>query len=147
LIRYAHTNLVAHDWRRLADFYIAVFDCREVPPPRKQAGLWLEEGTGVAGLSLEGMHLRLPGWGEDGPTLEIYSYRPLLDVEPAVTRRGFGHLAFQVVNVAQILEKAIACGGKSLGKVTQREIEGVGALTFVYLADPEGNVIEIQRWN
>ncbi|MFN8608330.1 MAG: VOC family protein [Vulcanimicrobiota bacterium] len=147
MIRYVHTNLVARDWRRLADFYIAVFDCREVPPQRRQQGAWLEAGSGVVGLSLEGMHLRLPGWGEQGPTLEIFSYRPLLESEPTVTRRGLGHLAFQVDDVAEMLKKALCHGGKALGEPVQQQIDGVGLLTFVYLADPEGNVIEIQRWS
>ena len=35
-IRYAHTNVVAHDWRAIADFYIEVFDCVPVGPERDQ---------------------------------------------------------------------------------------------------------------
>jgi len=31
-MKYTHTNLVARDWRRLADFYIKVFGCTPVPP-------------------------------------------------------------------------------------------------------------------
>ena len=31
-MRYIHTNIVAKDWRRLADFYIQVFGCTPVPP-------------------------------------------------------------------------------------------------------------------
>ena len=26
-IRYAHTNLMANDWRKLQDFYVQVFGC------------------------------------------------------------------------------------------------------------------------
>ena len=33
-IRYAHTNLIADDWRRLADFYIQVFACEPVSSER-----------------------------------------------------------------------------------------------------------------
>jgi predicted enzyme related to lactoylglutathione lyase len=32
--RYAHTNLIAMDWRRLAAFYRDVFDSVPVPPER-----------------------------------------------------------------------------------------------------------------
>ena len=32
--RYAHTNLIARDWRRLSDFYVRVFGCVPVPPER-----------------------------------------------------------------------------------------------------------------
>jgi len=27
-----------------------------------------------------------------------------------------------------------------------REVPGVGLLTFQYVADPEGNIIEVQNW-
>ena len=58
-IKYVHTNLVARDWRKLADFYIQVFDCQPVPPQRDHHGEWLERLTGVEGASLQGIHLRL----------------------------------------------------------------------------------------
>jgi len=33
-IRYVHTNLIAKDWRKLADFYIKVLGCKEKKPER-----------------------------------------------------------------------------------------------------------------
>ena len=62
--RYVHTNLIAHDWRRLAAFYQNLFGCVPVPPERDYSGPALEAGTGVAGAALSGVHLRLPGCGE-----------------------------------------------------------------------------------
>ena len=58
--RYAHTNLIARDWRALARFYVEVFGCTTVPPERSYAGAELEAGTGVRDAALEGVHLRLP---------------------------------------------------------------------------------------
>src|SRR5262245_59726127 len=72
--RYAHTNLIAHDWRRLASFYTDLFGCTLVPPERNYSGADLEAGTGVPGAQLTGAHLRLPGHGDSGPTLEIFHY-------------------------------------------------------------------------
>ena len=37
-------------------------------------------------------------------------------------------------------------GGRHVGDITSSEVPGVGLLTFVYLADPEGNIIELQAW-
>jgi hypothetical protein len=71
--KYVHTNLIAEDWRALADFYQRVFGCVPVPPERDFQGEALEAGTGIPGAHLRGVHLRLPGWGEDGPTLEIFN--------------------------------------------------------------------------
>jgi catechol 2,3-dioxygenase-like lactoylglutathione lyase family enzyme len=99
-VRYVHTNLIARDWRKLADFYQEVFGCIPVPPERDYAGRDLESGTGVSGASLQGLHLRLPGHGENGPTLEIFSYSPIADGPvPAVNRPGLAHIAFAVTSV------------------------------------------------
>ena len=70
--RFGHLNIVAEDWRRLADFYTDVFGCVLVPPERNYSGADVERGTAVPGATLRGVHLRLPGHGDEGPTLEIY---------------------------------------------------------------------------
>ncbi|HNR00871.1 MAG TPA: VOC family protein [Trueperaceae bacterium] len=99
--RYAHTNLVARDWRALADFYVRLFGCEFVPPERDDAGPALEAGTGVPGAAMAGVHLRLPGHGPGGPTLEIFTYTAAVDAMAAVVNRpGYGHIAFEVASVA-----------------------------------------------
>jgi catechol 2,3-dioxygenase-like lactoylglutathione lyase family enzyme len=145
--KYKHTNIIARDWEALARFYVKVFDCVRVPPERHLSGEWLERGTGVPDAQLSGIHLRLPGWGEDGPTLEIFQYtqnepKPT----PAANREGFGHIAFEVDDVERILEEIKREGGSTVGEVISQEIEGVGGIQFVYATDPEGNIIEIQSW-
>ena len=96
--RYGHTNVIARDWRRLATFYETVFGCVMVPPERDVKGEQAERGTAVAGAQFRGVHLRLPGHGPDGPTLEIYTYEANVDPDaaPAANRVGWGHIAFMV---------------------------------------------------
>jgi predicted enzyme related to lactoylglutathione lyase len=145
--RYVHTNLVARDWRRLARFYEQVFGCTPVPPERDLAEQWLEDATGVPGAHIRGMHLRLPGYGENGPTLEIFQYEPQAErPQTAANRPGFGHIAFAVDDVEAVREAVLAAGGGALGEVVSVEVTGAGDITFAYLTDPEGNVIEVQRW-
>lgn len=147
MIRYAHTNIVSTDWKKLVNFYVETFDCKVIPPIRNQSGKWLEQGTGVKNAALEGAHLLLPGHGENGPTLEIYQYAEVESLEPIMpNKRGFGHLAFEVDDVEKFLVTFEKNGGKKLGKVTKRMIEGVGEITFIYARDPEGNLIELQSW-
>lgn len=147
-IRYAHTNIIAKDWRKLVDFYIAVFHCQPVPPERNQSGDWLEKGTGVKNAALEGMHLRLPGYGNEGPTLEIYSYAEMIPQSPSTAnRQGLGHLAFEVEDLEVCLQKALENGGHKHGEISQTTVEGVGTIHFIYIADPEGNIIELQHWD
>jgi predicted enzyme related to lactoylglutathione lyase len=146
-VRYAHTNIISADWRRLVKFYETVFECVPVPPERAQSGAWLEQGTGVAGAELAGMHLRLPGYGDKGPTLEIYQYKTMTQKPaPAPNRKGFGHLAFAVDDVDAKLAEVIAHNGRALGEPVTTHIHGAGDIRFVYATDPEGNILEIQRW-
>ncbi len=146
-MRFAHTNIVSTNWKELVDFYVKTFDCQIVPPLRKQSGKWLDRGTGVENASLEGAHLLLPGHGENGPTLEIYQYGNIeqQDFIPP-NKRGFGHIAFEVESVEEVVKDLLQNGGSLFGETTKREIHGVGEITFVYARDPEGNLIELQSW-
>lgn len=143
--RFGHLNIVARDWKKLAAWYTDLFGCTLVPPERDYAGPLLESGTGVKGSTLKGVHLRLPGLGPDGPTLEIYSYSVIKDGStPAVNRPGFAHLAFIVDSVPVAHAQVLAAGGKAVGKiVTTAPGPGI-QITWCYLTDPEGNVIELQ---
>lgn len=146
--RYAHTNIVANNWQLLAEFYSEVFDCVFVPPERKQSGKWLEDATAVTNAELQGIHLRLPGYAENGPTLEIFSYKTILENKETVANlKGFGHIAFEVDDVEKTMVKLLAKGGSKLGKIVRKQIEGVGVIRFTYARDPEGNIIEIQNWS
>lgn len=146
-VRYVHTNIIAQDWRKLARFYQEVFSCVPLLPERNQAGVWLERGTGVEGAALQGVHLRLPGHGEDGPTLEIYSYTTMLGKPEAhANRQGLGHLAFSVDDVEGTLGAVLERGGAALGDTVTSEVPGAGRVTFVYATDPEGNILELQQW-
>jgi predicted enzyme related to lactoylglutathione lyase len=91
--------------------------------------------------------LLLPGFGEGGPTLEIFSYdETLKHAGIAANRRGFGHIAFQVDDVDAALAKVLAHGGSQYGEVVRGEVPGAGPITWVYAQDPEGNIIELQKW-
>ena len=145
--RYVHTNLVARDWRALAAFYQRVFGCRLVPPERDYRGPALDAGTGLAGAHLTGVHLRLPGCGDSGPTLEIFSYDALLEKPPAaVNRPGFGHIAFETGDVGEARAEVLANGGRAVGEVVSLTTSAGGRVTWCYVTDPEGNVIELQMW-
>jgi predicted enzyme related to lactoylglutathione lyase len=143
---YVHTNLIARDWEGLARFYREVFACTPVPPERDLAGPEMDAGTGISGVHLRGIHLRLPGYGDAGPTLEIFTYDTLREGPPAaVNRPGFGHLAFSVDNVAAASEAVLAWGGRPIGEVVRVPV-GSSRITWCYVTDPEGNVIELQCW-
>lgn len=144
--RFIHTNIIARDWKRLAGFYERVFGCTPVPPERALSGKWLERATGVPGAQIHGVHLRLPGYGEEGPTLEIFQYTQLEKRgKTAINRPGFAHIAFMVDDLKSARDEVVAAGGGVLGELVSTEIPGAGTITFVYVTDPGGNIIELQH--
>jgi predicted enzyme related to lactoylglutathione lyase len=146
--KYAHTNVIARDWRALSHFYQRVFGCLPVPPERDYAGPELEAGTGVPGSAVKGVHLRLPGQGPNGPTLEIYSYSITADpVRPEVNRPGFAHIAFVVPDVRNAQQEVINEGGGTIGDIVTLETTTGARVTWCYVRDPEGNIIELQSWS
>jgi predicted enzyme related to lactoylglutathione lyase len=145
---FVHTNIVARDWRKLVGFYEQVFGCTPVPPERDLSGEWLDRATGVANAHIRGMHLRLPGHGPEGPTLEIFQYgREEERPQTAVNRPGFSHIAFAVENVEKALEAVEAAGGGAIGEIVSLPVPGAGTVTIVYATDPEGNIVELQTWS
>ena len=147
-VRYAHTNLVARDWRRLATFYEAVFHCEPLPPERDLTGDALARGTGVPGACLRGVHLALPGYGSGGPTLEIFQYVPAMRATTApMNEPGLRHIAFEVDDVEATVARVLEHGGARIGETVTVPVPGAGRVTFAYVRDPEGNGIEVQSWS
>lgn len=143
--RYGHTNLIARDWRALSRFYQELFGCVPVPPERDFKGADLERGTGIPGAELRGEHLRLPGHGPEGPTLEIFNYNILTEgPHAAVNRPGFGHIAFVVEDVPAARNAVLSAGGLPVGEVVTLTNALGKKLTWVYVTDPEGNILELQ---
>ena len=101
--RYAHTNLIARDWRSLAAFY---------------------------------------------ERFEIYSYSVSAPgPPPAVNRPGFAHLAFEVRSVEDARRDVLAAGGGTVGDVVTLTTAAGRRVTWCYVSDPEGNVLELQSWS
>jgi predicted enzyme related to lactoylglutathione lyase len=145
--KYKHTNIVAGNWRKLADFYRRIFGCVDVPPERACGDEWVERCTSVPGAEICGIHLRLPGYGNDGPTLEIFQYNNAESrAETAINRLGLAHLAFEVEDVEAARDEVIAAGGTCVGEMVTVDIPDAGIITFIYMTDPEGNIIELQKW-
>lgn len=146
-IRYVHTNIIAKDWKKVSLFYQRVFGCRPVPPQRDLSGEWLDKLTGLPHAHLVGEHLALPGYDGDLPTLEIFSYDSLVSSgSKAVNCVGLAHLAFEVDDVAAVLEKVKREGGGQVGELIKTEYPNHVIAIFVYAKDVEGNIIELQSW-
>ncbi len=147
-IIFGHVNIIARDWKKLSTFYEDIFGCIPVPPERNLSGEWIEKGTGVPNATIRGVHLKLPGYDTGGPTLEIFQYGTNKKrIEAAINREGLAHIAFRVDNIEAIRDKVLKEGGKLVGEIVTVSIEGARKVTFLYLTDPEGNLVELQKWS
>ena len=144
---YGHTNIIAADWRALAAFYQDVFGCVPVPPERDFHGAPIAAVTGIPGAHIRGIHLRLPGHGDNGPTLEILNYTRLAERgQTAPNRPGFGHIAFIVDDLPAAHAAVLQAGGQAVGETATLTLADGVKVTICYMTDPEGNIVELQNW-
>lgn len=146
--RYVHTNIIAKDWKKLSQFYQKVLHCKPLPNgSRDLRGGWLDRLTGIPSVFVQGEHLLLPGYSEDHPTLEIFSYsQEEYNNSKMINNLGFGHLAFEVDDVRETLKEIIDEGGGQVGDVVDAMYPDDVKATFVYAKDIEENIIELQSW-
>ena len=148
MFRYVHTNIIAKDHQKLIHFYKEVFHCKSIGETRDLRGEWLDRMTGIPDSHIVGEHLCLPGYGEDHPTLEIFSYDEMISAgDPKINQCGIAHLAFEVEDVEAALEKVLQEGGSQIGELVKAEYEDGRKAVFVYAADCEGNIVELQSWS
>ena len=50
-------------------------------------------------------------------------------------------------DVEKILQLLLENGGSQIGDVVKTEYEDGRKAVFVYAADPEGNIVELQSWS
>lgn len=147
MIRYVHTNIIAKDSEKLIEFYQDVFECKSIGEKRDLRGEWLDKLTGISNAHIVGEHLLMPGYYEEHPTLEIFSYDQMKEnSEHHINAFGIAHLAFEVDNVTETLEKVIERGGGVIGDLVHAEYADGRKATFVYATDTEGNILELQSW-
>lgn len=148
MVRYVHTNIIAKDCEKLIAFYKEVFGCRSINEKRDLRGSWLDKMTGISDAHIVGEHLVMPGYDENHPTIEIFSYDQMEgDCTHRINAYGIAHLAFEVDNVAEILKKLLAKGGGMIGELVHADYEDGRKATFVYATDIEGNILELQSWD
>jgi len=147
MFRYVHTNIIAKDHLKLIDFYKDVFHCKNIGQKRDLRGEWLDRLTGIKNAHIVGEHLSLPGYEEDHPTLEIFSYDSVTDSTKTLNQCGLAHLTFEVEDVEKTLQTLLEKGGSQKGELVKTEYEDGRKAVFVYAADCEGNIIELQSWH
>ena len=142
-MKFKHISVVARDTDRLAEFYKTVFGCEDRRPRKTMSGELVSQGIGVSNAEIYAAWLTLPG--VDGPFLEIFEYKNIHDrPTPEVNQPGYGHISFEVEDIRATYAAVIEAGGMSLGEITDFGTAETPFL-FVYVRDPEGNVVELEQ--
>lgn len=140
-MRFDQVKFLARDLEALTGFYKEALHCVIVVPVQSTDRA-VARGVGVPDAEVTLAVLRLPGRGDHGPVLELYSVEGEVpdgwDYLP-----GQGQLAFEVDDLETTVGKVVAAGGSTLGEVVEWEAPSGAVARFVYLKDPEGNIIDL----
>lgn len=143
-MRYDHTNIGVRDVERLSDFYEQAFSCIRLSSTERMSDALMARGMGLQEAEVRAVWMRLPGHGEEGPILELFEYTQSLECpESSANQHGYNHIAFEVADVEATADAVVAAGGTRLGEVVDFESPSDGVVTFVFLRDPEDNIIQL----
>lgn len=140
-VRFEQTKFLARDPESLANFYEQALDC-VIVVPLQEVDREVSKAVGAPEATVSLTILRLPGRGDRGPVLELYSVdgpRP----ESWHYQPGQGQIALEVDDLEVSIGKIVAAGGSKLGDVVEWEAPSGSRARFVYLNDPESNIIDL----
>jgi predicted enzyme related to lactoylglutathione lyase len=58
-----------------------------------------------------------------------------------------GHIAFSVDDVLEARRAVLAAGGDAVGEAVTLQTDTGARVTWCYVKDPEGNIVELQSWD
>ena len=125
-----HVGLSVADLEAMTAFY------------RDALGFTVQVAFELPGGRMAGVMLRRP----DGTGLELLCHTdsagdPATDPHAAMLRRGYGHWALVVADVAAAHQRLVAGGAREVWSPRPAPPPAEGAMSF--LADPEGNLFEL----
>jgi catechol 2,3-dioxygenase-like lactoylglutathione lyase family enzyme len=141
-VQFHQTKFLARDIDALASFYEEALGCETVVPVQKIDDEEVARGIGVPGADVTLTILRLPGRGPHGPVLELYSLSGG-DQATWAHEPGQGQIAFEVEDLDRAVAEFKDAGGAELGEIVEWEAPSGSRARFVYLRDPEGNIVDL----
>ena len=143
--RFRHIAIVVSDLEPMLQFYTQILGFQI----KRQFDIQSEDfrkGIGIANAKARGVHLSVPG----GVEIELFQFlEPRSDpiISPASpNRQGFRHIALVVSDLQKSYYDLVAKGVNFFSApVVVKEPKEVAGFQFVYLRDPEGNIIELNQ--
>jgi catechol 2,3-dioxygenase-like lactoylglutathione lyase family enzyme len=131
-----HAGLRVADADRASTFYCDALGGRRLTLPVLLEGRGAEQVVGLPGARLR---VALIGFGDAAIELFEVLEPNVPDWARAPVQGTIPHVAVQVDDVAATLARAEAAGGRRLWP----DVDKWGRVQAIYLADPDGNVVEL----
>ena len=131
-----HHGLRVTDAHRACAFYCDVLGGRRLTLPVVLEGRGAEQVVGMPGARLR---VALIGFGDAAIELFEVLEPAIPDWARAPVQGTIPHVALQVDDVGATLARAEAAGGRRLWP----DVDRWGRVHAIYLADPDGNVVEL----
>jgi catechol 2,3-dioxygenase-like lactoylglutathione lyase family enzyme len=139
----AHTGITVVDLERSLSFWRDVLGF-DVVLRDEVAGETLEQITGVRGGALSIALLDVPGGGGQIELLEFTEPADRRHLRPRPSDVGSLHVALFVDDIeAVVRECAAAAGWRSNGTPRARKEGPAKGITFLYMTDPDGTIVEL----
>jgi glyoxylase I family protein len=141
-----HVAIVVHDLRTMVEFYTNVLGWLVVKEYEID-GEDFSRGIGVDRAAAKGVHLVVPGCQLMVELLQFAGANPANGGESRADGHGFRHVAFWVDDIDALVEEISAKGGRFVTPqaVLVTKPPTVAGIRFIYMKDPEGNIIEFNR--
>jgi catechol 2,3-dioxygenase-like lactoylglutathione lyase family enzyme len=138
-----HTGLTVADLDRSLHFWRDAMGM-EVVFQQEKAGGYLEAIVGEPGAHVRMAHL---AFGGEGPRIELFQYLAPSGGQhlsrPADV--GFAHVCVACDDLDERLERLVAAGGRPFSKPVEVDTGVNKGGRSVYLRDPDGHVVELER--
>lgn len=138
-MRFDQVKITTENPERLARFYEEALGAKTVLP-LSVLSPEASKGVGLPDAEVSILVLGLPG-NEDAPTLELISISGLSSEWGH--RPGQGQLAFRVDDVHEAAQKVVTAGGSFKGEIVDFTGPSGRESRFVFMADPEGNIVDL----
>lgn len=142
-MRFDQIKIIARDIESLSSFYQEALGCEAVVSSFEVVDEAVARAIGVPGNAVTLSILRLPGRGDHGPVLELYSIGGGEMPDDWHYQPGQGQMAFEVDDVDVKAAALVDKGATMLGEPVDWVGPSGSTARFVYLRDPEGNIIDI----
>lgn len=145
LVNFRHIAIIVNDYAKMVNFYSRVLGFqinREFKIKSKE----FQRGVGMKGAKARVAHLSISG---TTPEIEIAEYFPKIRKSRDISKAnapGYRHIALVVTDLKKAYQRLKKLGIDFFSSpICISKPKNISGVQFVYLKDPEGNIIELNQ--